>query len=67
MTVDEFIEVLRERNTGAPAHIVVMDEEGRYWDPEVGASRIGVSGAEPYNDDNGFPFAFVIHTRRQVL
>jgi hypothetical protein len=44
-----------------------MDEEGRYWDPEVGASRIGVSGEEPYNDDDDFPFAFVIHTRRQVF
>jgi hypothetical protein len=67
MTVDEFIELLRERNTGAPAHIVVMDDERRYWDPEVGPSRIAVKGEEPYGDDNDFPFAFVIHTSQQVL
>jgi hypothetical protein len=60
MTIDEFIELLREKNTGAPADIVVADKNGQLWDPRVLPDRIRVAGDPPYAENDGSPFVFVI-------
>src|SRR4051812_20401841 len=65
MTIDQFIEKLQEMNTGAPAHVVVEDAEGRLWDPALSPSRIKVGRSEPpYDRDEDAMFAFVIVPNR---
>lgn len=42
---------------GAPAHVLLTDDEGRYWDPDLESSRVRRKGSPPYEWDNDYPFA----------
>jgi hypothetical protein len=67
MTIDELIAELRERNTGAPADVVLTLDGEEYWEVALGFSRIGTKGEEPYKNDDDFPMSLVLHPKSRPL
>jgi hypothetical protein len=67
MTIDELIAELRERNTGAPADVVLTADGEEYWEVALAFARVGRKGAEPYKDDDDFPMSLVLHPKARPL
>jgi hypothetical protein len=60
MTIDEFIQKLRDYNTGAPMRVLIEGKPGEYWTPEWSPVRVNPNGEEPLREDDDFAFAMVL-------
>jgi hypothetical protein len=67
MTIDELIAELRERNTGAPADVVLTVNGEEFWEVALGFSRVGRQGEEPFGHDDDYPMSLVLHPKAKPL
>lgn len=60
VTIEEFIEQLKELNTGANTQLVLRLGDQTFTDPQLGFAQINPKEGPPYAYDNDYPMVMVI-------